>query len=53
MLTERMKELEAEGIVIPTVIPDRPIKIHYGLTDKGRQLEPVIRSIEEWAELQD
>jgi len=53
MLTERMKELEAEGIVIRTVIPERPIKIQYSLTDKGLQLEPVIRSIEEWAELQD
>ncbi|MDI3234339.1 helix-turn-helix domain-containing protein [Exiguobacterium antarcticum] len=53
MLTERMKELEAEGIVVRTVIPERPIKIQYSLTDKGRQLEPVIRSIEEWAELQD
>ncbi|WP_214851790.1 helix-turn-helix domain-containing protein [Exiguobacterium sp. s193] len=53
MLTERMKELEAKGIVARTVIPERPIKIQYSLTDKGRQLEPVIRSIEEWAELQD
>ncbi|WP_114571888.1 winged helix-turn-helix transcriptional regulator [Exiguobacterium flavidum] len=53
MLTERMKELEEEGIVERTVIPARPIKIQYSLTQKGRDLEPVIRSIEEWAEKQD
>jgi DNA-binding HxlR family transcriptional regulator len=49
MLTERMKELEAEGIVSRTVHPDSPVRVLYSLTEKGRALIPVMRGIEAWA----
>jgi|SRR5688572_32982880 len=50
MLAERLKELEAEDIVIRTVIPEAPIGVEYGLTDKGRALEAPVNAIGKWAE---
>ncbi|HEY7296099.1 MAG TPA: helix-turn-helix domain-containing protein, partial [Dehalococcoidia bacterium] len=38
MLSERLKELEAEGIVARSVIPETPVRIEYRLTAKGRAL---------------
>ena len=50
MLAERLKELELEGIVQRTVIPDTPVRVEYALTDKGRELEDVIVAVAGWAE---
>ena len=50
MLSERLKALEAEGVVSRTVIPDTPVRIEYHLTDKGRALAGVVFSIAAWAE---
>lgn len=50
MLSGRLKELEAEGIVRRTVHPESPVRIDYELTPKGRALAPVIDSIGDWAE---
>ena len=49
MLSERLKELEAEGIVARTVIPSTPVRIEYRLTEKGRALGPVLDAIGGWA----
>ena len=49
LLSERMKELEAEQIVERRVIDDTPVRVEYALTDKGRALEPTVRSIKSWA----
>ena len=50
MLTERFKELESEGIVVRKVYPEIPVRIEYELTEKGRELEPVMNEIKKWAE---
>jgi DNA-binding HxlR family transcriptional regulator len=50
MLSERLKELESEGIVIRTVYPEVPVRIEYTLTDKGKALETVMREVQKWAE---
>ena len=50
MLSERLKELEAEGIVARTVIPETPVRIAYHLTPKGRSLSSVIEAVSAWAE---
>jgi DNA-binding HxlR family transcriptional regulator len=49
LLSERMKELEAEGIVERRVIGDMPVRVEYALTDKGRALEPAVRALKRWA----
>ncbi|BCG60134.1 transcriptional regulator [Paenibacillus sp. URB8-2] len=50
MLSERMKDLESEGILVRHVYPETPVRIEYELTDKGRALEPVMQQIQAWAE---
>jgi DNA-binding HxlR family transcriptional regulator len=49
LLSERMKELEAEGIVERRVIDDTPIRVEYVLTEKGKALEPAVRALKLWA----
>jgi DNA-binding HxlR family transcriptional regulator len=50
LLTERLRELECEGIVLRVVHAERPVRVTYELTPCGQSLEPVIRSVGEWAE---
>lgn len=50
LLSERLKELEAEGMVLRTVFPETPVRIEYGLTEKGRALSDVIHAVSTWAE---
>ena len=49
LLSERMKELESEGIVERHVIDDTPVRVEYGLTKKGDAIEPVVRTLKSWA----
>ncbi len=48
MLTQQLRELEADGIVLRTVYPVVPPKTEYSLTDFGRTLIPVIDAICDW-----
>jgi len=50
LLTERLRELEAEGLVRRTVIAGPPVRVSYELTESGRQLEPAINELGKWAE---
>ena len=50
LLSERLKELEGEGIVTRLVFPETPVRIEYRLTDKGRALHDVIDAVSRWAE---
>ena len=49
LLSERMKELERCGIVEREVTATSPIKVEYALTDRGRELEPALAEIKDWA----
>jgi len=49
MLSERLKELEAEGLVLRLVIPETPVRIEYHLTEKGHGLESVVEAVSGWA----
>ena len=49
MLSERLKELEAAGIVLRLVTPATPVRVEYELTKKGRGLEQALAAIEAWA----
>jgi DNA-binding HxlR family transcriptional regulator len=50
LLSERLKELEAEGIVERRVSEDLPARVEYALTEKGRALEPAVRALKDWAQ---
>lgn len=50
LLSERLKRLEAEGIVLRTVHGGRPVLIEYSLTESGAGLGKAIDALGEWAE---
>lgn len=51
LLSERLKELEAEGIVTRSVHAETPVRIEYQLTEKGKALSSVTESVSAWAEV--
>jgi DNA-binding HxlR family transcriptional regulator len=48
VLSHRLKELMAAGIVTRSSYPEVPPRVEYALTDRGRALRPVIRAMERW-----
>jgi DNA-binding HxlR family transcriptional regulator len=50
MLSERLKELEACGIVERHVYPQTPVRIEYVLTEKGRGLQRALDELQRWAD---
>jgi DNA-binding HxlR family transcriptional regulator len=50
MLSERLRELEEEGVVERAVFPETPVRVEYRLTTKGKALEPAFALIGKWAE---
>ncbi len=48
LLSDRLRELEAEGILERVVLPEGPVCIRYHLTEKGRELVPIIEAISTW-----
>ena len=50
MLSDRLQELEQEGIVARTVVPDTPVRVEYSLTKKGRALATAFDAISQWAD---
>ena len=49
LLSERMKELEARGIVERRVIPGPPVRVEYALSTMGHELEPALAELQRWA----
>ena len=49
LLSERMKELEARGIVERHVRDGAPARVEYGLTDMGRELAPALQQLKSWS----
>ena len=50
VLSERLKDLENQGIVKREVFPETPVRIEYSLTEKGLSLEPIMKEIEKWSQ---
>lgn len=50
VLSDRLRELEVEGVVERIVYPQIPVRVEYKLTEKGLGLKPVVEAIHEWAE---
>ncbi len=49
MLSDRLQELEREGILVRTVVPESPVRVEYALTRKGRALARAVQAITDWA----
>ena len=50
VLTERLRELEQEGLVERLVDPGPPVRVSYRLTARGRAVQPILGAISEWAD---
>ena len=50
MLTQQLRELEADGLVHRKVYPEVPPRVEYSLTDLGKSLRPVIGALSDWGQ---
>lgn len=50
VLSNTLRTLEADGLVLRTVYQDVPPRVEYSLTDTGRSLVPIILRLTEWAQ---
>ena len=50
MLTQTLRSLERDGLLIREVTPSVPVRVDYELTPLGRSLMPLIAAIKQWAE---
>ncbi|MGY6211621.1 winged helix-turn-helix transcriptional regulator [Cytobacillus firmus] len=50
VLSDRLKDLENEGVVKRNVFPETPVRIEYSLTEKGLAMEPLMKEIENWSQ---
>lgn len=50
MLTARLKELEEHGMVVRTVLNERPIAVIYDITEHGRSALGVLEQLKNWTE---
>jgi DNA-binding HxlR family transcriptional regulator len=49
LLSQRLRELEGEGLVEREVEPGSPVRVTYSLTDAGAELRPAIAELKQWA----
>lgn len=48
MLTQQLRQMEADGIVARKVYAEVPLKVEYSLTDLGRSLKPILDAMDTW-----
>jgi DNA-binding HxlR family transcriptional regulator len=49
LLSQRLRELEEEGLVERQVEAGTPVRVTYSLTEAGQQLDPVLSELKSWA----
>lgn len=49
LLSQRLRELEEEGLVEREVEAGTPVRVVYSLTEAGQQLDPVLNELKRWA----
>lgn len=48
VLTDSLRSMEADGIIIRTVYPEVPPRVEYTLTELGESMRPIIKAMETW-----
>jgi DNA-binding HxlR family transcriptional regulator len=49
VLSERLLELEREGLVTKKIYPEVPPRVEYSITPQARELEVIIKDLARWA----
>jgi len=50
MLTNQLRELEADGLITRTVFAQVPPRVEYSLSERGKTLEPVVCALKVWGD---
>ena len=48
MLTQHLRQMELDGLLLRTVYAEVPPKVEYSLTEKGKSLRPIIDAMHDW-----
>lgn len=48
MLTQQLRELERDGLIVRKVYPEVPPRVEYSLSDFGNTLRPVLHTLAAW-----
>lgn len=49
-LSARLKEMEDNGLLFRQFYSERPPRVEYVLTDKGKSLGPIVRAMQQWGQ---
>lgn len=50
VLSDRLLELEREGLISKTIFPQIPIKVEYSLTTRAKELQPILHQLNNWVD---
>ena len=50
VLSDRLSELEKEGLITKKIYPEIPIKVEYRLTNKAKDLELILENLSKWCQ---
>ena len=48
VLTDSLRSMEEDGLVVRTVYPEVPPRVEYALSDLGESMRPIIKAMETW-----
>ena len=48
VLTDSLREMEADGIITRTVFPEVPPRVEYALSPLGESMRPILYAMEKW-----
>jgi DNA-binding HxlR family transcriptional regulator len=48
MFTQTVRQLEQDGLISRKIFPVVPPKVEYSLTNRGKSLEHILRSLDKW-----
>lgn len=48
VLTDSLRQMEADGIITRTVYPEVPPRVEYALSELGESMRPILTAMEQW-----
>lgn len=51
VLTDSLRQLESDGIILRTVYPEVPPRVEYSLTELGKSMRPVLSAMGDWGKV--
>lgn len=48
VLTDSLRSMESDGIIIRTIFPEVPPRVEYSLSELGETMRPILKAMEKW-----